>query len=191
MRLDSALHLRESRRRSMNRARAAEASIRRLVTKFGVPPSSARNLQQAIVQGTMLYPSELTWNGSKMEGEIQTAINWMGRAFLGVRRTTPSASSQRRAVSLRPELCLTTARRFALRLMARGRGPGGDLGAKGRTYGQGEGEGWIEEMRDSGEAELGQSEGFPGQGICGKKGRRPGDRSGMEGSDPDIVDGWV
>ena len=41
----------------------------------------------AIVQGTMLYASELTWNGKKgLEGEYQKAINRMGRATLD-RRT--------------------------------------------------------------------------------------------------------
>ena len=32
--------------------------------------ASARNLQASIVQGTLLYAAELTWNGRKgMEGE--------------------------------------------------------------------------------------------------------------------------
>ena len=88
--LDSALTLMESRRRSFNRARAKEAALRRLVTRHGLPPASARNLQQAIVSGTMLYASELTWNGSKtMERETQLVLNRMGRASLGVRQTIP------------------------------------------------------------------------------------------------------
>lgn len=49
----------------------------------------------------------------------------------------------------------------------------------------------TEETRDSGGAELGQSEGFPGKGSCGEKGGRPGDRFGMEGSDPESVGGWA
>ena len=77
-------------RRVLNRARGAEASIRRLVTRFGVPPVSARNLQQALVHGTLLYGAEPTWDGSrKMEGEVQRLTNDMGRASLGVRRTIP------------------------------------------------------------------------------------------------------
>ena len=82
--LDSALTLRESRRRSMNRARAAEAQTRRLVSRRGLPPASARNLQNAIVSGTMLYAADLTWDGSKkMEGEVQRTLNRMGRPSLG------------------------------------------------------------------------------------------------------------
>ena len=42
------------------------------------------------VQGTMLYASELTWNGGKgVEKEYQLAINRMGRASLGAFRSTP------------------------------------------------------------------------------------------------------
>ena len=40
--------------------RQAEAKLRRIVNQYGVPPASARNLQTAIVQGAMLYASELT-----------------------------------------------------------------------------------------------------------------------------------
>ena len=47
----------------------AEAKLRRIVNQYGVPPASARNVQAAIVQGTMLYASELTWNGQdEVEG---------------------------------------------------------------------------------------------------------------------------
>ena len=53
--LDSALTLRTSRRKALNRARAKEAALRRLVSKRGLAPAAARNLQQAIVSGTMLY----------------------------------------------------------------------------------------------------------------------------------------
>lgn len=88
--LDSALTLRESRWRSINLARQAEARVRRLTIRHGVPPSSARNLQMAIIQGTMLYASELTWRGQRgMEGEHQAAINRMRRATLGAFKTTP------------------------------------------------------------------------------------------------------
>ena len=49
-----------------------------------------RNLQSAIVQGTMLYGAELTWNGKKtIAGEYQDAINRMARATLGAFRSTP------------------------------------------------------------------------------------------------------
>ena len=54
------------------------------------PPGFGTNLQQAIVQGTLLYAAGLTWNGrSGMEGEYQAFINRMGRATLGAFRSTP------------------------------------------------------------------------------------------------------
>ena len=52
--LDSELRLVENRHRRIARARQAEAQLRRVVSKYGVPPASTRNLQSAIVQGTML-----------------------------------------------------------------------------------------------------------------------------------------
>lgn len=125
--LDSALTQRESRRRSFNRAGAAEASIRRLVTKYGLPPGPARNLQQAIVSGTMLYASELTWNGSKkLEGETQKALSRMGRSSLGVRRITPLGivAAESGITPARAALDHRQAR-FTLRLMALPRGGGG------------------------------------------------------------------
>ena len=61
--LDASLNLEENRRRRIGKTRQAEAKLRRIVSRYGMPPASARNLQAAIVQGTMLYASELTWNG--------------------------------------------------------------------------------------------------------------------------------
>ena len=88
--LDSELRLVENRHRRIARARQAEAQLRRVVSKYGVPPASTRNLQSAIVQGTMLYAAELTWNGKRgVEKEYQDAINRMGRATLGAFRSTP------------------------------------------------------------------------------------------------------
>ena len=61
-----------------------------MVGKYGVPPASARNLQQALVHGTLLYGAELSWTGTKREEkDVQILTNQMGRASLGVRRTTP------------------------------------------------------------------------------------------------------
>ena len=70
---------------------------------FMLPPAAARNLQVALVQGTMLYASEFTCNGVKgVKGEYQRAINRMGRATLGVFRSTPlgivAAESRLRAL---------------------------------------------------------------------------------------------
>lgn len=86
--LDAALTLQENRHRCLNRARQAEARLRRLVSKYGVPPESARNFQQSIVRGTLLYAAELTRSG---EGEYQATINRMGRATNRIRQTTLSA----------------------------------------------------------------------------------------------------
>lgn len=44
----------------------------------------------AVVQGTMLYAAELTWNGEVgVEGECRKATNRMGRSTLDVFRSTP------------------------------------------------------------------------------------------------------
>ena len=76
------------------KTRQAEARLRRIVNQYGVPLASARNLQAAIVQGTMLYASELTWNGQdKVEGPYQLAINRMARATLGTISQRRGASS--------------------------------------------------------------------------------------------------
>ena len=88
--LDASLNLEENRRRRIGKTRQAEAKLRRIVNQYGVPPASARNLQAAIVQGTVLYASELTWNGQdNVEGPYQLAINRMARATLGVHQSTP------------------------------------------------------------------------------------------------------
>ena len=49
-----------------------------------------QNLQVAIAQGTIPNAAELTWSGGVgVEGEYQRAINRIGRATLGVFRSTP------------------------------------------------------------------------------------------------------
>ena len=74
----------------LGKTRQAEAKLRQIVNQYGVPPALARNLQAAIVQGTMLYASELTWNGrSEVEDQYQLAIGRMARSTLGVHQTTP------------------------------------------------------------------------------------------------------
>ena len=88
--LDSALTLQGNRRRRIGKTRQAEARTRRIVSQYGAPPASARNLQMSLVQGTMLYAAELTWSGQKgVEGEYQRAINRMARSALGAFRSTP------------------------------------------------------------------------------------------------------
>ena len=74
--LDPALTLSENRHRCGGETRRDEARLRRIVSRHGVPPAAARNLQMAIVQGTVLRVSEPTWSGRKgVEGEYQAAIN--------------------------------------------------------------------------------------------------------------------
>ena len=68
-----------------------------MVHKHGVQPISARNLQIAIIQGTILYASELIWlggdarglGGKSVEKGYQKIINQMGRARTGTFRSTP------------------------------------------------------------------------------------------------------
>ena len=67
--LDSAFNLVENGTRRIGRTRQAEARLRRTVNQYAVPPAATRNLQSVIVQGTMLYASELTWKGGKEGGK--------------------------------------------------------------------------------------------------------------------------
>ena len=65
-------------------------AAQKIVGRFGVPPALARNLQQALIHGTLLYGAELSCAGTKREEqEVQVLTNRIGRASLGVRRTTP------------------------------------------------------------------------------------------------------
>ena len=81
--------------------RQAEAGLRRIVSKYGVPPAAARNLQPTIVQGTMLYASELTWDGHKrVEGEFQRAINRVSGVTLGAFQSTPQGEGDSRERAL-------------------------------------------------------------------------------------------
>ena len=94
--LDASLNLAENRRRRIGNTRQVEARLRRIVNQYGVPPAAARNLQAArnllaaIVEGTVLYATELTWNGKiKVEDEYQLATNRTSRASLGDFPTKP------------------------------------------------------------------------------------------------------
>ena len=58
----------------------------------------------AIIQGTMLYASELTWGGGRgVEGEQQVAINRMDKATLGPSDQHRLALWRRKAASPRPD----------------------------------------------------------------------------------------
>ena len=92
-----------------------------MVGKYSIPSASVRNLQQALIHGTLLYAAELSWAGTKKEErDIQVLTNRMERASLGVRRTTPVCIIT--AVSaLPPARALLDHRQasFALRLLSR------------------------------------------------------------------------
>ena len=86
-----------------------------------------KDLQHALIYGTFLYGAELSWSGTKEEErDVQPLTNWMGRAFLGVRRTTPVGIVAAES-TLPPARALLDHRQasFALRLLARPRGGGG------------------------------------------------------------------
>ena len=125
--LDHSLSLRASRKRVLNRAKRADAAVQKMVGKYGVPPASARNLQQALIHGTLLYAAELSWKGTKKEErDVQVLSNKMGRASLGVRRTTPVGIVTAES-ALPPARALLDHRQasFALRLLMRPANSGG------------------------------------------------------------------
>lgn len=90
--LDSTLSLVENQRRCINRARQAEGRIQGLVNKHGIPPTSAKNLQTAVIQGTLLNASELALRRSKSKAKemyYQRMISKMGKASIGAVHSTP------------------------------------------------------------------------------------------------------
>ena len=88
--IDSRLNFRENTERATARARKAEARLSSFMRRNGVPPLSARHLQEAIVGSTLMYGSEVTWRGQRfMTDSIQRAINRMTRSSLGTLISTP------------------------------------------------------------------------------------------------------
>jgi hypothetical protein len=88
--IDSALRLTTHRQKCIARARATEKQLRRLIGKFGVPPASARNIQIAIIQSTLMYGAELTWTGKAPDAKgYQPAIYRMARGTIGAFQSTP------------------------------------------------------------------------------------------------------
>lgn len=56
----------------------------------GVPPLSARHLQEAIIGSTLMYGSEVTWRGQgSMRDDVQRAISLMSRSSMDVFGSTP------------------------------------------------------------------------------------------------------
>ena len=93
--IDSRLNFKENTERATARARKAESRLSSFMRRNGVPPLSARHLQEAIVGSTLMYGSEVTWRGQRfMTDSIQKAINRMTRASLGVLKSTPVAFLQ-------------------------------------------------------------------------------------------------
>ena len=92
-----------------------------MVARHGVPPLSARHLQEAIVGSTMMYGAEVTWRGQKSMGRtFQKGINRMTRATLGVLPSTPVAFLQAEGGSI-PAVARLNGRQeaFAVRLASR------------------------------------------------------------------------
>ena len=88
--IDSRLSFRENTEKATARARKAETRLSSFMRRNGVPPLSARHLQEAIVGSTLMYGSEVTWRGQKfMTDSIQRAINRMTRSSLGTLGSTP------------------------------------------------------------------------------------------------------
>ena len=84
---DASLKLAENRKRRIGKTTPGRGQARAGGQPVWSPTSGG---QAAIVQGTMLYASELTWNGKEnVENEYQLAINRMGRASLGAFQTMP------------------------------------------------------------------------------------------------------
>jgi hypothetical protein len=72
------------------KAKSAEGRLQCLINKFGIPPASARNVQMAIVQATLLHSAELWWDGKvAATKQFQLAINRLARATLGCFPSTP------------------------------------------------------------------------------------------------------
>ena len=118
--LASTLTLAENRRRGMGKTRQAKARLRRIVNRHGVPPAAAKNLQMTIAHGTMLYASEVTWDGKKGVGGEHQAINRMGRASLGTFRSTPlGALAAESKLALARALSNNRQASFAQRLLSR------------------------------------------------------------------------
>ena len=89
-----------------------------MVARHGVPPLSARHLQEAIVGSTMMFGAEITWKGQRsMSKAFQVGINRMTRATLGVLPSTPAAFLQAEGGSV-PAIARLQGRQeaFAVRL---------------------------------------------------------------------------
>jgi hypothetical protein len=88
--LDHSLNFTAHRNEVVAKAKSAEGRLRSLINKFGIPPVSARNVQVAVVQSTLLYGAELWWNGNtKVTRQFQLTINRLVRGTLGCFRSTP------------------------------------------------------------------------------------------------------
>jgi hypothetical protein len=88
--LDHSLTFAMYRLKVVSKSKSAEGHLHSLINKFGIPPVSARNVQVAVVQSTLLYGAELWWDGdSKLTRQFQLAINRLMRGTLGCVRLIP------------------------------------------------------------------------------------------------------
>lgn len=119
--LDSRLGFSEHVAISARKARTAERRLSSMVARHGVPPLSARHLQEAIVGSTLMYGSEVAWRGQKgMCRTFQKSINRMSKATLGALPSTTVAFLQAEGRSVPVEARLNGRQEaFAIRLASR------------------------------------------------------------------------
>ena len=174
--------LQGNRRRRIGKTRQAKVRIRRIVSQYGAPPTSARNLQMPLVQGTMLYATGLTWSGQKgVEGEYQRAVNRMARSTLGAFRSTPQGILAVEHAHPSMGFVGTPAgqARSAPTCQASGRRrAGGDPGAGGRGHHQGSGR--HKAQRDGRATGLERGQSLPGRVLHQQGGPSTGNGSELE-----------
>jgi ribonuclease HI len=117
--LDSRLNFSVNRKKRVAKAKSAESGLRRVLHRHGVSPGSARQLQMAVIQATLLYAAEITWSGTETEAkEYQNILNKMARRTLGALPSTPLGPLMAES-HITPAKCLLDSRqgRYALRLL--------------------------------------------------------------------------
>ena len=81
-----------------------ERGPRPIATRHGLPPLSAKHLQEAIVSSTLVYGAEVVQEGrGGVAGSFQESINRIGRTTLRVLPSTPVAFLQAEGDSMPAE----------------------------------------------------------------------------------------
>jgi len=117
--LDDMLTLNDHTKKTLAKARRAQARVKSLMAKKGLSLEGCKRIQVAAVQAVALYWSELWWHGQENRAqEVQKLLNEQGRRVTGCFRTTPQGASMNDA-GLRPAkgLLNNRARRYKLRQM--------------------------------------------------------------------------